>query len=181
MSVNVWKNLRPGPNPPSELYALIEIPMGSRIKYEMDHDTGVIFVDRYLYTAFEYPFDYGFIPQTWYYDDDPVDIMVLTRIPAFPGSAIVVRPIGFIRMKDEKGEDNKIIAVPKKDPKYDGIKDINDIAPSILAEIKHFMEHYKELEPGKWVKVDGLEGADVAKKEIMKAIELYKEKIGKQK
>jgi len=173
----VWKTLKPGPKPPDIVYALIEIPKGSNIKYEVDHDTGVIFVDRVLYTAFTYPFDYGIIPQTWYYDCDPVDIMVLSRASVFPGCVVPAKPIGFVRMRDEAGVDNKILAVPAKDPYFEMFNDVSDVAVGVLSEVKHFLEHYKDLEPGKWVKVEGWDGADIAKEEIKKAISMYKEKF----
>ncbi|RLI51937.1 inorganic diphosphatase [Candidatus Bathyarchaeota archaeon] len=177
MYVN-WKIIKPGSNPPNNVNAFIEIPRGSSIKYEVDHETGIIFVDRTLHTAFTYPFDYGIIPQTWYYDDDPVDIMVLSRMAIFPGCVVPTRPIGFVRMKDEAGIDNKILAVPAKDPFFEKIRDISDVPPSTLREIKHFLEHYKDLEPGKWVKVEEWDNADVAKREILKAIAMYKKKFG---
>ena len=177
----VWKILKPGPNPPEVVYALVEIPMGSNIKYEVDHDTGALFVDRFLHTAFTYPFNYGIIPQTWYYDGDPVDIMVLSRVPVVPGCVVASRPVGFVKMRDEAGVDNKILAVPAKDPRFEKVKDVSDVSPSVLSEIKHFLEHYKDLEEGKWVKVEGWDGAKVAKEEILKAIEMYEEESGKKK
>lgn len=174
--INVWKHLEPGPDPPNIVHAFIEIPMGSNIKYEVDHETGILFVDRVLHTAFAYPFNYGIIPQTWYYDDDPVDIMVLSQSPVVPGCVLTVRPIAFVNMKDEAGVDNKILAVPEKDPSFAKISDVDDVPSSVLNQIKHFLEHYKDLEKGKWVKVESWDGATVAKHEIMNAIELYKEK-----
>lgn len=173
----IWKTLKPGPNPPDLLYAFIEVPKGSNIKFEVDHETGVIFVDRVLHTAFTYPFDYGIIPQTWYYDDDPLDIMVLSRVSLFPGCVIPARPIGFVHMKDESGVDNKILSVPANDPYYKEVKNISDVPSGTLSEIKHFLEHYKDLEEGKWVKVESWEGEDVAKSEVLKAITLFKEKF----
>lgn len=170
-----WKIINPGPDPPNVVNAIIEIPKGSNIKYEIDHETGVIFVDRVLHTAFSYPFDYGVIPQTWYLDNDPLDIMVLSRISVFPGCVIRARPIAFLRMKDEAGVDNKILAVPVNDPYFAAVKDLSDLPLSTLSEIKHFLEHYKDLEEGKWVKIEGWDGTDAAKTEILKSIALYKE------
>ncbi len=170
----LWRTLAAGSDPPEVVNALIEIPKGSNVKYEIDHVTGAVFVDRVLHTAFAYPFDYGIIPRTWYFDDDPIDIMVLSRVQLFPGCVVPARPIGFVKMRDEAGLDNKILAVPAKDPHYDAVVEVSDLAPSILAEIKHFLEHYKDLEPGKWVKVEGWDGAAIAKEEIVKAIEMYK-------
>jgi inorganic pyrophosphatase len=171
----LWRTLAAGSDPPEVVNALIEIPRGSNVKYEIDHETGAVFVDRVLHTAFAYPFDYGLIPRTWYFDDDPIDIMVLTRVQLFPGCVVPARPIGFVRMRDEAGLDNKILAVPAKDPHYDAVAEVSDLAPSILSEIKHFLEHYKDLEPGKWVKVEGWDGAATAKEEIVKAIGMYEE------
>lgn len=172
----IWKILKPGPNPPDVVYAFIEIPMGSNIKYEIDHEKGILFVDRVLHTAFTYPFNYGIIPQTWYYDEDPVDIMVLSKTPVIPGCVVPARPVGFVRMEDEAGIDNKILAVPDKDPRFENVRDISDLSYSTLDEIKHFLEHYKDLEKEKWVRVEGWDGAKVAKKEIIKAIDMYVEK-----
>lgn len=177
--VVIWKILEPGPDPPDIVYACIEIPMGSNIKYEADHETGILFVDRILHTAFMYPFNYGIVPQTWYHDEDPIDIMVLSRSPVVPGCVMTVRPIGFVRMRDEAGIDNKILAVPTKDPRFDKVKDIGDVSPNILSEIKHFLEHYKDLEEGKWVKTEGWGGAEIAKKEILVAINMYKKEVQK--
>jgi inorganic pyrophosphatase len=173
----IWQILKAGSNPPHIVNALIEIPKGSSVKYEVDHETGVIFVDRLLHTAFTYPFNYGIIPRTWYFDNDPIDIMVLSRVSIYPGCVVPARPVGFARMRDEAGVDNKILAVPEKDPYFEKVNDISDVTPSTLLEIKHFLEHYKDLEPGKWVKVEGWDGADVAKEEISKAITMYREEL----
>ncbi len=169
----IWKALKAGPDPPKVVNALIEIPKGSNVKFEMDHETGVVFMDRVLYTAFSYPFDYGIIPQTWYMDNDPMDIMVLSRVSIFPGCVVPARPVGFVRMRDEAGEDNKILAVPAKDPYWERIKDVTDVPSGMLAEIKHFLEHYKDLEPGKWVKLEGWDGKELAEKEIERAMSIY--------
>ena len=173
----IWRTLKAGSNPPKVVYAFVEIPKGSNVKFEMDHETGVIFVDRVLYTAFSYPFDYGIIPQTWYLDNDPMDIMVLSRVSIFPGCVVPARPIGLVRMRDEAGEDNKVLAVPAKDPYWEKIKDISDVPSSTLAEIRHFLEHYKDLEPGKWVKLEGWDNRELAEKEIEKAMSLYEQRF----
>ncbi len=174
----LWRKLPPGPNPPNIVYVIVEVPRGCRNKYEMDHELGAIFLDRVLHTAFEFPFDYGIIPRTWYYDEDPLDAMVLVRYPTFPGCVIPVRPIGIMKMQDEKGEDTKILAVPDVDPAFNEIKDISDVPQHILKEIEHYFTHYKDLEPGKWTKVEGWLGASEAIKLIEEAIKLYKEKWG---
>jgi len=149
------KNLKAGPNPPEELYAVIEISKGSNIKYEYDEELGVLKVDRILYTSMYYPFNYGFVPSTLCEDGDPLDVLIISSEPILPGSVVKIRPVALLEMEDEKGRDEKLIAVLdyKIDPRYSWIKDLRDIPEAIRNEIKHFFEHYKELEPGKWVKV----------------------------
>ncbi|WP_461829222.1 inorganic diphosphatase [Aquifex sp.] len=175
-----YKDLPPGKNPPEDIYVVVEIPQGSGIKYELDKDTGVIFVDRFLFTAMYYPFNYGFIPQTLADDGDPVDVLVISREPVAPGSVIRCRPIGMLEMRDEEGIDTKLIAVPheKLDPTYADIKTVDQLPEIIRERIKHFFEHYKELEPGKWVKVENWKGLQDAIEEIKKGIENYKKANG---
>ena len=146
--------LTSGKNPPEEIYVLIEIPQGSAIKYEMDKVSGFIMVDRFNYTAMSYPFNYGFIPGTSAEDGDPVDVLVISSYAVSPGTVIAARPIGMLEMEDEAGIDTKIIAVPTKkvDPFYSDLEDINNLDEMIKKKIQHFFNHYKELEPGKWVK-----------------------------
>ncbi|MFN3265000.1 MAG: inorganic diphosphatase, partial [Aquificaceae bacterium] len=135
-----------------------------------------VFVDRFLFTAMHYPFNYGFVPQTLADDGDPVDVLVISRYPVAPGSVLRCRPIGALQMRDEEGVDTKLLAVPhsKLDPTYDSIKSPEDLPEITLSRIKHFFEHYKELEPGKWVKVEGLKGVDFAYEEIRRGIENYR-------
>jgi inorganic pyrophosphatase len=175
--MKLWKDVAPGKNPPEDIFVVIEIPMGSSIKYEVDHEKGFIFVDRFLFTSMFYPANYGFVPQTLAEDGDPIDVLVLSREPVVPGSIIRARPIGVLIMEDESGVDEKILAVPvsKLDPYYDSIKDVKDCEEITLKRIKHFFEHYKELEPGKWVKLKDFKGADEAKKMIEEAIRRFKE------
>ncbi len=135
--------------------AVIEIPRGSRNKYEVDHKTGRVFLDRVLYTSFAYPTDYGFIENTLGLDGDPVDILLLCEFPLFPGVGASVRPIGVFNMTDDAGSDAKVIVVPAKDPRWDHLQDVNDIPEYKRKEIEHFFEHYKDLEPSKWVKTEG--------------------------
>ena len=170
----------PGKNPPDDVYVIIEIPKGSNVKYELDEETGAVFVDRILYTAMFYPFNYGIIPQTLMPDGDPADVLVITHESLLPGTVIRVRPIGVLEMEDEEGIDHKIIAVPieKVDPKFANVRDVNDLPKAVLNQIKHFFEHYKELEPGKWTKVRNFHSSNVAKDMISKAIEAYKQKGG---
>lgn len=147
--------LKAGKNPPEEINVFIEIPQGSSIKYELDKDSGIIVVDRFTYTAMSYPFNYGFIPQTKAEDGDPVDVLVLSTYPVVPGCMIASVPVGMLEMEDEAGIDTKILAVPTKkvDPFVSHIRNVEDIDDTTKQKIKHFFEHYKELEPNKWVKV----------------------------
>jgi inorganic pyrophosphatase len=168
------KKLSPGKNPPYEVNVVIEVPLRSDpIKYEFDKETGAIFVDRYLYTTMFYPCNYGFIPNTLADDGDPIDVMVVGRMPVIPGAVLRVRPIGVLKMEDEAGGDEKILAVP-----IDKITQINrnvqtykDIPEIDLARIAHFFEHYKDLEPNKWVKILGWDGPEEAHRYIMAAID----------
>ncbi|QGR20328.1 inorganic diphosphatase [Stygiolobus azoricus] len=162
----------PGKKAPDEVNVLVEIPMGSNIKYEYDEEEEVVKVDRVLYTSMMYPFNYGFVPGTLEEDGDPIDVLVITSYPIMPGTAIEARPVGILYMRDEEGEDAKIIAVPKDkiDPSYSNIRDIIDLPEAVKNKIVHFFEHYKELEPGKWVKVSGWGSANEAKARINAAI-----------
>ncbi len=166
-----------GKNPPEDIYVVIEIPQGSGIKYEVDKESGAIFVDRFLYTAMYYPFNYGFIPNTLAEDGDPTDVLVISSEPVVPGSVIRSRPIGMLEMEDEEGIDTKIIAVPvsKLDKTFDNIKSVNDLPEAVLNKIKHFFEHYKELEPGKWVEVKSFKGVEEALKDIENSIKRFSE------
>ena len=134
---------------------VIEIPKGSRNKYEVDHETGRVFLDRVLFTAFVYPTDYGYFENTLADDGDPVDALVLLEYPLFPGVGVKVRPVGVFKMSDEAGNDAKIICVPAKDPRWQHIQDIGDVPQGQKDEIAHFFERYKDLEPGKFVKAEG--------------------------
>ncbi|MEM4943517.1 MAG: inorganic diphosphatase [Saccharolobus sp.] len=167
----------PGKKVPDEINVFIEIPMGSNIKYEYDEEEEVIKVDRILYTSMTYPFNYGFIPDTLAEDGDPLDVLVVANNPLLPGTVIEARPVGVLHMRDEEGEDYKIIAVPKDkiDPTFSNIKDINDLPEAIKNKIVHFFEHYKELEPGKWVKTSGWGNSAEAKERIKKAVERKKQ------
>jgi len=159
-----------------EVYAFIEIPKGSNVKYEYDEEKKCIKVDRILYTAMFYPFNYGYILETLEEDGDPLDVLVITYETLFPGVLIKVKPIGVLITEDEEGIDRKIIAVPveKIDPRFKNVNDINDLPEIIKEQIKHFFEHYKELEPGKWVKVKEWKGREEAEKIVKEAYERYK-------
>ena len=141
---------------------IIEIPRGSRNKYEMDHDTGAIWLDRMLFTATQYPADYGFVPETLAEDGDPLDVLVLLDEPTFPGCHIRVRPVGVFWMSDEAGPDAKILCVPASDPRSGALHDLADLPKFLLAEIEHFFAVYKDVEPGKSVETRGWEGAAAA-------------------
>ena len=151
--------------------AVIEIPRGSRVKYEVDHGTGRVFLDRVLFTPMGYPANYGFFEDTLGEDGDPLDVLVLLEYPVYPGVGVKVRPVGVLRMSDEAGGDDKVIAVQAKDPRWAHIQDVDDIPQHTRDEIGHFFEHYKDLEPGKWVKVDAWANAAEAERLIVEAIE----------
>jgi len=164
--------IKPGKNPPEDVNVIIEIPEGGMIKYEMDKEEEIIVVDRFVRTSMGYPANYGFVPNTKSGDGDPVDVMVLCSQPLDPGVMVNVIPIGMLEMEDESGIDMKVIAVPteKSDPFFGIMKDVTDIPEPTKAKIKHFFEHYKELEPGKWVKLKEWKGKAVAQKEITDGI-----------
>ena len=167
-----------GKNAPKIINTIIEINKGSKNKYEIDKETGLISLDRAMYTAQDYPFDYGFVPQTYWHDNDPLDVVVLTTYPLFPGVLVKVRPVAVVHMVDAGERDEKIIAVPEKDPRFDEIRDLADINKHTLKEIEHFFVTYKQLQ-NKEVRIEGIEGADAAEKAITEAQELYKQKFAK--
>lgn len=161
---------------PEKINAVIEIPYGSNIKYEIDKESGAVVVDRVMYSAMFYPANYGFVPNTLSEDGDPADVLVLNEYPLQAGSVIKCRLIGVLLMEDESGLDEKLLAVPvsKIDPRYDNIKTINDLPQITLDRIKNFFETYKMLEPNKWVKVKEYAGKEEATKILQKAIENFK-------
>ncbi len=166
-----------GKNPPDEVNVVIEVAIGGEpIKYEMDKEAGTLFVDRFLYTPMRYPGNYGFIPHTLSEDGDPCDVLVANTRPLVPGSYIAVRPIGVMMMEDEGGGDEKIIAVPvpKLTKRYENVHNYTDLPKITLDQIQHFFEHYKDLEPGKWVKLTGWGDAAKARELIVEAIERAK-------
>lgn len=156
-----------------DVEVIVEIPKGSRNKYEMDHNSGAIWLDRHLFTATSYPADYGFVNNTLGEDGDPLDALVLLDEPTFPGCHIMARPIGVFWMSDEKGPDAKILCVPARDPRWAHIADLGDMLPFLKEEITHFFEVYKALEPGKDTEVRDWEGADAAMAEITAAQARY--------
>jgi inorganic pyrophosphatase len=171
--VNLWHELPPGPRAPKVIYAIIEIPKGSRNKYEYHKSAGIIKLDRVLYSSLHYPGDYGLIPRTYYEDGDPLDVLIMINEPTFPGCIIEARPIGVFQMMDKGLPDDKILAVPATDPIFDGYNDIADIPPHFLREVAHFFEVYKDLE-GARTKPIGWASAEAARERIQHAIDLYR-------
>jgi inorganic pyrophosphatase len=173
--MNTFDQIGSGKNPPSNINVVIEIPQNSNIKYEVDSESGILFVDRKLHTSMVYPFNYGFIPKTREEDGDPIDILVLSNDAFSPLSVVRSKPFGVLIMEDEEGQDSKIIAVPNEKVDYDYSKytEIEQLDGRILDKIKHFFEHYKELEKGKFVKVTGWENSQKAEKIINEGIERF--------
>ena len=170
--INAWRDISPGPQAPELVTAIIEIPRGSRNKYELDKETGMMKLDRVLYSAVHYPGDYGFIPRTLFEDGDPLDVLVRINEPTFPGCMVEVRPIGVLKMLDKGEPDDKILAMPANDPFHNEYYDIADIPQHYLAEIEHFFHIYKDLE-GKRVHILGWEKSEVAMRVITESIERY--------
>ena len=168
----------PGRDVPNDVNVIIEIPMNADpIKYEVDKETGAMFVDRFMSTAMRYPCNYGYVPHTLSGDGDPVDVLVLSPAPLISGVVVRCRPIGMLKMSDEAGEDTKVLAVPidKLSSLYRQGETIRDLPELVTAQISHFFEHYKDLEPGKWVKLIGWVGPEEAKAEILAGIRSYDE------
>ena len=163
-----------GEKAPDVFNVIIEISRGSSNKYEIDKETGLLRLDRVLYSPFYYPLDYGFLPQTHWHDGDPLDALVLVTHPILPGTIVEARPVGVIRMMDNGDKDEKIIAVAVGDPRFNEYEDIDDLSVHLRKELKHFYEYYKHLE-GKEVKVISIEGKKEAKEVIVEGIELYKQ------
>ncbi|MBV6323171.1 inorganic diphosphatase [Duganella violaceipulchra] len=166
---------------PNDFNVIIEIPMNADpIKYEVDKESGAIFVDRFMGTAMHYPCNYGYVPNTLSADGDPVDVLVITPFPLIPGVVVRCRPVGVLKMTDEAGEDAKVLAVPvdKVLSIYSHWQKPEDLNELRLRQIQHFFEHYKDLEKGKWVKIDGWYGPDEAKAEILSSVAAYKKENG---
>jgi inorganic pyrophosphatase len=163
-----------GHNPPADINVIVEVPIGGEpIKYEMDKEAGTLVVDRFLYTPMRYPGNYGFVPHTLSADGDPIDVLIANTRPILPGAVINVRPVGVLNMTDESGGDEKIIAVPssKLTQRYVNIRNHTDLPQITLEQIQHFFEHYKDLEPGKWVKIAAWGDAEAAQRCIREAID----------
>jgi inorganic pyrophosphatase len=167
-----------GDNVPNEINVIIEIPAHAEpVKYELDKETGAMFVDRFMSTSMRYPCNYGYVPHTLSRDGDPLDVLVLTSHPLIPGSVIKCRPVGVLKMTDESGDDAKVLSVPidKLSRLYRNVRDFRDLPEITLEQIAHFFEHYKDLDEGKWVGVDGWGGVDEAKQEIMESVQMFQD------
>ena len=165
-----------GQNPPDDVNVIVEVPLGGEpIKYEIDKPSGAMFVDRYLYTSMRYPCNYGFVPHTLSLDGDPIDVMVVGQRALVPGAVVRVRPIGVLLMEDDGGEDEKILAVPhqKLTRYYEKVHNYTDLPDTLIDRITHFFQHYKDLEPNKWVKINGWEGVEKARELITASIERH--------
>jgi inorganic pyrophosphatase len=164
-----------GKNVPESINVLVEVPANSAptVKYELDKESGFLFVDRFVSTPMHYPCNYGFVPNTLSDDGDPIDVLVIAEYPIMAGAVIPCKPIGVLLMEDEKGEDEKIIAVPteKMNSEYSKLSEVESIPEILLNKIRHFFEHYKDLEKGKWVKVSEFRGSSEAKRKILEAME----------
>ncbi len=170
-----------GRNPPHEVNVIVEVPVGGEpIKYEMDKEAGALVVDRFLYTPMRYPGNYGFVPHTLSDDGDPIDVLIANQRGIIPGAVIAVRPVGVLKMSDESGGDEKIIAVPvsRLTRRYEKVHNYTDLPEISIRQIEHFFEHYKDLEKNKWVKVEGWGDANEAESMILAAIERYKASKG---
>lgn len=178
MSLNLLHDITPGDDVPNEITVVVEINKGSKNKYELDKKTGMIKLDRVMHTGQDYPFDYGFVPQTHWHDGDPLDVVLLTTYPLVPGLLLTARPVGVMDMIDGGESDAKIIAVPVEDPRFKKIHDLSDVNPHTIEEIKHFFETYKQIQK-KEVTVPTIRDAAAAKEVIAESIALYKAKFKK--
>jgi len=174
---NLWRDLPPGPQPPEIVYTIVEIPRGSRNKYEYQEAMGIIKMDRLLYSSLHYPGDYGLVPQTLADDGDPLDTLIMVTEPTFPGCVVEVRPLGLFRMLDRGQADDKVLAVPASDPLYNEYRDLDDVPPHFLKEVAHFFTVYKDLE-GVRVKPIGWEPRPKALEAIEGAIAFYRREFG---
>jgi inorganic pyrophosphatase len=178
-TMNLWHEIELGDKAPQEFNTIIEISKGSKNKYEVDKKTGLIKLDRAMKTSQDYPFDYGFAPRTLWDDGDPLDVIVLSTFPIASGILVNVRPVAVMRMIDGEDCDDKIIAVPVSDPRWDITRDLKDINQHTLKEIQHFFETYKSIE-NKMVEITGFENKDKALEAVIKSVELYQDKFGNQ-
>lgn len=176
MALHLWHNLVPGPNAPETVYAVIEVPKGSRNKYEYSKKAGVIKLDRVLYSPLHYPGDYGFVPQSYFEDGDPMDILVMMNESTFPGCVIEARVLGMLKMIDNGQMDYKVLAVPATDPNFSHYQTFEDLPKHFLEEVKHFFMTYKHLEGGQ-VDMEGWVGTAEARQAIQQSIDLYRKEF----
>ena len=176
--MNLLHDIAPGKNIPQEINVIVEINKGSKNKYELDKETGLIMLDRVMYTSQDYPFDYGFVPQTHWHDGDPLDVVLLTTHALVPGLLLTARPVAVLDMIDDGESDAKILAVPVKDPRFNDIKDLSDVNPHTIEEIKHFFETYKQIQK-KTVTIPTIRDAKAAMEVVTESIELYKKEFNK--
>jgi inorganic pyrophosphatase len=177
--IHPWHDLAPGPNPPGEMTVVVEIPRGSRNKYELDKESGLFRLDRVLYSAVHYPGDYGFFPQSYAQDNDPLDALVMVTVPTFAGCAIDVRPIALFRMSDRGEMDEKVLCVPARDPLYDDYRTIADVPSHFLREVEHFFTVYKDLE-GIRVRTLGWEDQEAAYTAILDGLDRYRARMAEE-
>lgn len=177
MAEHLWHNLSPGPDVPNVLYAVVEVPKGSRNKYEYSKRAGVIKLDRVLHTPMHYPGDYGFIPQSFFEDGDPLDVLVMMNEPTYPGCVIEVRPVGVLRLIDKGERDDKILAVPATDPEFDDYDDLENLPRHYPNTVEHFFKVYKQLEKNSIVESKGWGNAEAARQTILDSLALYREKF----
>lgn len=177
--MNLWHGISAGDDAPETVNVIVECPRGTKNKYEIDKETGLIKLDRAMKTSQDYPFDYGFVPQSLWEDNDPLDVVLLTTYSLAPGILVEARPVGIMRMIDCGEGDDKIIAVPKSDPRWDVVNNLSDVNPYLLREIQHFFETYKSIEKGKKVEVKGFKGKKEALAAIKKGLRMYADKFKK--
>ncbi len=176
--MNLWHEVGAGEDIPNVVNMIVEIPNGSKNKYEIDKETGLIKLDRAMKSAQDYPFDYGFVPQTLWEDGDALDVILLTTYPLYPGILVEARPVAVLRMIDGGEGDDKIIAVPKNDPRWEEVRDLADVNKHTIKEIQHFLETYKSIE-GKSVVISGVEGREAAHAAVKKGLQMYADKFPK--
>ncbi|KKU81697.1 MAG: Inorganic pyrophosphatase [Parcubacteria group bacterium GW2011_GWA1_47_8] len=176
--MNLWHDISIGKKVPTEINVIIEIPKGSKNKYEIDKETGLIALDRALHTAQDYPFDYGFVPQTLWDDNDALDVILLTTYPLLPGILVAARPVAIMNMIDSGEADDKVIAVPVGDPRFEDVQDLKDINKHTLKEMEHFFATYKKIQ-NKVVEISGFKGRDAALTAVTRSIELYNKEYRK--
>lgn len=179
--MNLWHEVSIGKNVPKSFHVIIENPRGNKNKYEVDKETGLIKLDRPMKTAQDFPFDYGFIPQTYWHDNDPLDVVVLATYPLHPGVLVEVRPVAVFRMIDCGDRDEKILAVPVDDPRFDKVQNLSHVNPHTIKEFTHFFETYKSIEEGKKVEIKKVEGKKEAMEVIREGMMLYEKKFAKKK